>query len=305
MKKFNLLLAGVTFLSAFNAWAISDSDLQAKMRKDVEPYIVTLKQPKLFFHWVDASDVAPKGQLDTVLDSREQKFIDYSTTQAKKVFNQRSYNDTDVAGPGFYLAQDPVYSRRYGGQKRFGLIVAKVKPGMRLQLASYLQFFSKEVLRELTSRQCNAFNAVSLIDSADKTCTKIKQLLLGQDLSFIQGRLYNYGSSAPKMTGCNNYDVTSDVINLATKQSNSERQETIVAYNLSLFSEINGYTHKSRMNSKTPVANKILSFLKTASLDRATGTQLISNEQIADNSIPVMNATEMNAFIKANILGCH
>ena len=304
MKGFSFLVAGVTLLSTYNAWALSDADLQAKMRKDVEPYIVTLKQPKIYFHWVDASDVAPKGQLDAVLDSKAQKFIDYSATQSKKVYNQRSEKDADIAGPGFYLAQDPFYTRRYGGQKRFGLIVATIKPGTRLHSASYSQTFSKEVSNELAARQCSARSAVDLIDSAEKNCTPIKKLLLGQD-SFIQGRLYNYGSFASQMTGCSRYDVSSDVVNLSTKQSNSERQDTIVAYNLSLFSEINGYTHKSTMNAKTPVANKILSFLKTASLDKALATQLISNEQMADSSIPVMSAGEMGTFTKTNILGCH
>ncbi|MBY0412927.1 MAG: hypothetical protein K2Q18_02115, partial [Bdellovibrionales bacterium] len=225
-------------------------------------------------------------------------------TQAKKVFNQRSEKDADIAGPGFYLAQDPFYTRRYGGQRRFGLIVATVKPGTRLHSASYSQLFSKEVLGELAARKCDARNAVNLINSANKECTKIKQLLLGQD-SFIQGRLYNYGSSASRMSGCEKFDVSSDVMNLTSKQSNSERQDTIVAYNLSLFSEINGFTHTSTMNSKTPVANKILSFLKTASLDEELKTQLISKEQMADKSIPVMSAAELNAFTKANILGCH
>jgi hypothetical protein len=305
MKSLNLLVAGMTLMTAFNSWAISDADLQAKMRKDVEPYIVTLKKPKLFFHWVDASDVAPKGQIDAVLESRAQKFIDYSETQSKKVFNQRSEKDRDIAGPGFYLAQDPFYTRRYGGQKRFGLIVATIMTGTRLHAASYGQVFSKEVLNELAARQCDATDGVSLIDSTNKNCTKIKQLLLGQDLSFILGRLYNYGSNAPQMTGCNKYDVTSDVLALGSKQALSERQDTIVAYNLNLFSDLNGFTHKSTTNAKTPEANKILSFLKTASLDKMTGTQLISNEQMADKSIPVMSASEMSAFTKANILGCH
>lgn len=303
MKK-SLIFMSVVMASFSSAYAMTDAELQKAMRAEVEPHIFTIKKPRLFFHWVDASDITPKGQYDQAFPSNSTQFTDYVEKEGKKVVNQRSDRDQDIAGPGMYLASDPLVSRDYGGEKRFGLVVGKINTKARVLPGGYNMSFSKEVVSEFEKRGCRIVaNVLQLLDTADANCTKLKQLLVGKDASFIDGRLYSWSSQARYLPGCN-YNAE-DETTINAEDSIFFPLETFVAYNKNLFSEIVGFTHKSSVYAGSSFANNILSYLKTLDANGLSlRLKLISDEQRRDPKIPLMNQTDLANFTKNNIFGC-
>jgi hypothetical protein len=306
MKK-SLIFISALVLSLTSAYAMTDADLQKAMRAEVAPHLFTIKKPRLFFHWVDASDLTPKGQYDLQLAPNSNQFVDYVTKESNKIVNKRSERDQDLAGPGMYLASDPLISRSYGGEKRYGLIVGKINTKARILPGSYELEFSSSLTSEFEARGCTMGpSVIAILDTADVNCTKIKQLLVGKDASFIDGRLYRWGSDADILPGCV-YDSAGDAM-IIGKNGASIAFETLVGYNKNLFSEIVGFTHRSSFTSGASLGNSVLSYLKTLDSrgikNRFTKVNLLSDEQKNDSNIPLMNQTDLESFTKNNIYGC-
>ncbi len=290
-------------VSISSAFAMTDAELQKAMRAEVEPHISIMKKPRLYFHWVDASDLTPKGQYDQVFPSNSPLLADYVTKEGRKVVNQRSESDRDIAGPGMYLAADPLVSRQYGGEKRFGLVVGKINTKARILPASYDMAFTKPLILELEKRGCTASRVLEILDTTDANCTKVKQLLVGKDASFIDGRLYSWATHASFLPGCS-YNPDGETT-IKAEDSDQFLYETFVAYNKNLFSEIVGLTHKSTVSPGSSLANNILSYLKTLDSNGLSNRfKLISDEQRRDSTIPLMNQTDLVNFTKNNIYGC-
>lgn len=304
--KNSIILSSLFLLSFSSSFAMTDLELQKAMRAEIEPKLITLKKPKLFFHWVDASDLTPKGEFDKQFPANASQFSTYVEKQGKKIANQRSDRDHDIAGPGLYLASDPLVSRGYGGEKRYGLIVGQIKTGSRILPNFYDLEFSKNLVLEFEKRGCTAgYGVIDLLDTTDTNCTKIKQLFVGKDASFIDGRLYQWSSQAASLPGCS-YSIEGETTMKKASNGFPVRFETIVAYNKNLFSEIVGFTHKSTANSGSVLANNVLSYLKALDAKgMASRFKLISDEQRVDSKITKMNDSSVISFTKNNIFGCH
>lgn len=284
------------------AFAMTDIELAAAMKKDFSKNLVTVKSPKLFFHWVDASDVTPSGQYNSQFPSDSPNFKAYVQKEGRKVYNKLSPNNRDIAGPGLYLAYDSIVSRHYGGKTSFGLIVGQLKVGARIlpNLLGGLKV-SQTIYDELSYRGCDGMtDYLFLIDSSKTECLKIKQLLVGKDVSFADGRFYAWGER--NRIGCSNYNPSIDIGTSTRVSSDTLKGFTaMVAYNTNLFSKIVGLTHKSKKGSD-PFGNKMLSYLKGMHLSQFGG--LLSKEQMADDSIKPMSESELIKFNQENLIGC-
>lgn len=306
-KKTFLLAAslGVALTTNLSA-AMSDSDLALKMRKEVSPHLITLKKPRLFFHWVDASDITPKGEYDSQFPINSAQFANYVDKQGSKILNKRSDRDNDIAGPGLYMASDPLVSRSYGGEKRYGLVVGLLKTNTKLLAGNLYHFnFSKEVSDEIEKRGCtNLYGLIDLLDTTDANCTKIKQLLVGKNRDLFQGRLYTWSTQARSLPGCQAHNISND-LNFSSKDiRDTQTLDTIVIYSKEAFSEIYGYTHKSSVLANASLGNNILSYLKALPQTSAKFKQL-SEAQYADSKITKMADADLKQFTKKYIHGCN
>ena len=120
MKKNNLSFLVLSSLFCLPAFSMTDAELAHELRKDIDQYIITLKSPKLAFHWVDASDVNPPKQYDVQYPATAPLYRAYVDKAGSAIYNKLSDKAYDIAGPGLYMSSHPSYSRSYGGKKRFG-----------------------------------------------------------------------------------------------------------------------------------------------------------------------------------------
>lgn len=299
MNKIALSLFALTMTA--QAFSMSDSELGVALQKDVQKFMITLKSPKLVFHWVDASDVNPSGQYNTKFPSTASHYKSYVEKQGKKIFNKRNPADRDIAGPGLYLASNPISSRSYGGDKSFGLIVGFIKPGAKLVAGSYGGLnIDQKLVSEISSRGCTETDYIYLLNTTDSACTKVKQLLVGKDVSFADGRIYQWMSN--RVAGCSNINVNRDLNVPKAIAKNGDRFDTFVAYNSNLFAEIYGFTHKSSKSGNNS-GDTILSYLKGLAKE-GFGTNLVSAEQMNDSSIKAMSKDEIEKFSQKFLLGC-
>lgn len=282
--------------------AMTDAQLGTAMRNDINKYMTTLKSQKIIFHWVDASDINPAGQYNTQYPATAAHFKAYVEKQGRRIYNRRSAGDSDIEGPGLYMASDALISRAYGGEKSFGLIVGVLKPGARI-LPSYGGLaISPTISAEITKRGCaESRDYLGLLDTFDATCTKVKQLMVGKDASFADGRIYSWG--AEDVTGCSGRNSTRDVVVPTGVSAGSiSGLETFVVYNPNLFSNIFGYTHKTTASGNA-MADQILSYLKGIE-KMGTYGGLISAKQMSDTSIKAMTPAEVSSFSRKYIVGC-
>jgi hypothetical protein len=284
-----------------HAFSMTDSELGTSMQKDIQKYMITLKSPKMVFHWVDASDVSPQGQYNSKFPSTASHYKAYVDKQGKKIFNKRNPSDRDIAGPGLYLASNPVSSRSYGGEKSFGLIVGVIKPGARLVAGAYggLVIDGKLIL-EINARGCMQADYINILNTTDANCTKVKQLLVGKDVSFAEGRIYQWSSQ--RMAGCSDVKTARDLNVPKSIQNAGLNLDTFVAYNSNMLSDIRGYTHKSS-KSGDALGDSILSYLK-GMVKEGLSTNMVSADQFNDASIKAMTKSEIEKFNQKNILGC-
>lgn len=296
-KLFSLALLSLSL--AAPAWSMTDKELGDALRNDIKKYLVTLKAPKLIFHWVDASDVTPAGQYNSKFATNAPNFRAYVEKQGKKIFNKRSDRDSDIAGPGLYMASDSLVSRDYGGQKSFGLIVGQINPGAKLVMSNASLTINSKLVAEMSKRGCNEADFIYLLDTTDAACTKIKQLLVGRDVSFAEGRIYSW--STRDVIGCSDR-VTGRDLNLPTAASSYSTLDTFVAYSPKMFNEIIGITHKSGLGATT-LAKEVMSYLKGQQL-AGEHSNLLSQEQMKDASIKAMSKDELKKFAQKHILGC-
>lgn len=304
---FNLKLAGVLVTSVLvqlsmpSAHAMTDSELSGAMRNDIKKYLTTVKSPKLIFHWVDSSDINPPGQYNTQYPSIAPHFRDYVAKQGRRVYNRRISGDNDIAGPGLYMAAGPIVSRSYGGQKSFGLIVGLIKPGSKIlgSLNSGLPLHAT-IASEVTKRGCRENDYANIIDTYDAACVKVKQILVGSDISFADGRIYSWSNDT--MDGCKSMNPVRDLVIPTSKVREYEYLNTFVAYNPNLFSAVFGYTHKS-VNSGNQMADAILAYLKGLET-QGLYNGLISKAQMSNPAIKAMGPNDMKKFSQQFILGC-
>lgn len=294
-------LLASTFIPQGHA-AMTDDQLGLAMRNDIKKYMTTLKSQKIIFHWVDASDINPAGQYNTQYPSTAAHFKTYVEKQGRRIYNRRSAGDGDIEGPGLYMASDALISRAYGGEKSFGLIVGVLKPGARI-LPSYGGLaINAAISAEITKRGCaESRDYLGLLDTFDATCTKVKQLMVGKDASFAEGRIYSWGSES--VTGCSGRNSTRDVVVPTGISSGSiSGLETFVVYNPNLFSNIFGYTHKTTASGNA-MADQVLSYLKGIQ-QMGTYANLISAKQMTDATIKAMTPAEVANFSRKYIVGC-
>lgn len=303
--KTTLLFPFVGLFLTSHAFAMSDSELVQKMRKEVQPLMVSVKAPKLVFHWADASDITPQGQFNSVYPANAPHFVSYVEKQGKKVYAKRHPRDRDMAGPGLYMAADPLASRSYGGEKSFGLVVGLVDTRAQLIYQNEMRVFSHPVLQELAHRGCTkAFSVDQLLTTNDSVCTKIKQLFLGQDLSFAVGSMYGWGTRP--LPGCTGRNTTQDLV---MKFKSQLKNDTFVTYSPKMFSEIFGVTHKT-VDGGSVLGKQILSYLKGLqelknSNQFYISLDLLSKEQMANPRIKAMTKAEVERFTKKYTLGCN
>jgi hypothetical protein len=294
-------LITLTSLASAHA-AMTDAELTKEMLSDIKKYYVTIKSPKLIFHWADASDITPRGQYNTAFPSTSTQFKEYVTKQGKRVYNKRSENDRDIEGPGLYLASDPVISRSYGGTKSFGLIVGVVNTGARLLPGHYGGLpISTKIVAEINKRGCVMLDYLNIIDSTDAACTKVKQLLVGKDVTFAEGRLYQWGSSYD-IEGCSDSTPDRDINTNGQDKTLFTSLDTFVGYSANLFTEVYGYTHKTGL-SGSKLADEILSYLKGLQTLNSYNS-LLSAEQMKDKKIKAMTKAEIKKFSQKHIFGC-
>jgi hypothetical protein len=287
--------------------AMSEAQLAQAMRQDIQKYMFTLKTPRLIFHWADASDIVPQGQFKNSFPATYPSFKDYVDKQGSKVFRARSTSDADIEGPGLYLAGSPTSTRHYGGQKSFGLIVGLIKPGAKILNGDADAVISANLQAEISSRGCALNSYTMILDSAgDASCTKIKQILVGQDISFADGRMYNY-SNADLIEGCSHRSPFKDIAAPPSKIRDYEGLDTFVGFSSRLFTEIMGITNKTTV-SHHALSNQILSYLKgiqSLGLNSAYGGAISSPEQLSDSAIKAMSRAEIQKFSQKYILGCN
>lgn len=307
MKLKNLAIAlSLTIASPVFA-AMNDAQLQQAMRQDIQKYMLTLKTPRLLFHWADASDIVPQGQFKNSFPATFGSFKEYVDKQGSKVFRARSTSDADIEGPGLYLAGSPTSTRHYGGQKSFGLIVALIKPGARILNGDSTGAIAPNVQSEINARGCALTSYLDIIDSAgDAKCLKVKQIMIGADIAFADARMYNY-SNADLIEGCSQRNPFRDINAPASKIRDYEGLDTFVAYSSRLFSDVMGITNKTTVSGHA-LSDQVLSYLKglqVNGLNQAYGGAIASPEQLADAKIKPMTKSEIQKFSQKYILGCN
>ncbi|MES2527432.1 MAG: hypothetical protein V4598_10105 [Bdellovibrionota bacterium] len=304
----------LTFAIAFSLTtsafaAMTDAQLAQGMRTDINKYTFTMKTARLVFHWADASDITPQGQFKNSLPAIGPSFPAYVNKQGGKIFRARDVRDGDIEGPGLYLAGSPTSTRSYGGQKSFGLIVGLIRPGSKILNGDGANAIAPNLLAEITARGCQVYdnNYNTILDSAgDAKCLKIKQLLVGSDASFVDGRMYNY-SNTYMIHGCSQRNPYKDIQAPASKIRDFEGLDTFVGYSTKLFSEVMGITNKTTVSNHA-LSNQVLSWLKglqTHNLAQDAGYVISSPEQMADAKIPAMSKAEIAKFSQKYILGCN
>lgn len=290
---------------------MSDAELAQALRKDLDKYIVTLKSPKLAFHWVDASDINPPKQYDVQYPATAAHYRTYVDKAGSAIYNKRNPESYDIAGPGLYMSSHPTYSRQYGGKKRFGLIVGLVKPGTKIftNIPAFngREKISDKLIAELNSRGCGLMNYSDILDvSDDDACTKIKQLLVGKDISFADARLYGWTGNVAS-EGCRNINLIRDVDKRNSKVTDAqiEMLDTFVVYSSRFFSSVYGYTHRSTADGDQ-LSNDILSYLKglQAELVQDVEADILSESQISDPKIKAMTRDQIEKFSQKYIYGC-
>lgn len=294
------LLTSTVLPQAFAA--LSDAQLTLAMRNDIKKYIITVKSPKIIFHWVDASDINPAGQYNTKYPSTAPHFKTYVQKQGARILTKRPAADPDLYGQGLYLASSPTESRSYGGQNSFGLIVGVLRSGARLLAQTGDLPMDANISAEIARRGCGDNGGyIALLDTFDPKCTKIKQQLVGADVSLADGRIYDWGGDQAR--GCASMNPRRDLVAAPGQDAAGlERLQTFVAYNPNLFSSVFGYTHKTSV-SGNGMADQILSYLKGLQT-LGVYDNLISKDQMKDASIKAMSDAEVRKFSVANILGC-
>ncbi len=306
LKHLSLSLALTLATPAFAA--MSDAQLAQGMRADIAKYIITLKTPRLIFHWADASDIVPAGQFNASVPASGPSFRAYVDKQGSKIFRARDPRDYDIEGPGLYLATNPMSTRSYGGQKSFGLIVALVRPGAKILNGDGSDVIATNLQAEIKARGCptNTDYTYILDAAGDAKCTKIKQLLVGSDISFADGRLYNY-SNTYLIEGCSKRSPYKDIAAPASKIRDYEGLDTFVGYSSRLFSEVMGITNKTKISGHA-LSDQILSYLKglqVAGLASEAGMPISSPEQLADAAIKPMSKADIAKFSQKYIMGCN
>jgi hypothetical protein len=285
---------------------MSDAELTHELRKDIDQYIISLKSPKLAFHWVDASDVNPPKQYNVPYPATAPHFKSYVDKAGSAIYNKLSEKAYDIAGPGLYMSSHPSYSRSYGGKKTFGLIVGLVKPGAKI----FVNFgyggekINSKLLKEIESRDCGVISYSDLLDSSDLACTKVKQLLVGKDIAFADARLYGW-TGREISPGCRSINLIRDMQmrNTKTSKSDLENLDTLVVYSSRLFSSVYGYTHLSTLDGDL-LSNQILSYLKGQQLEGLSPERILSESQLADNRIKPMSRGDVEKFSQKYIFGC-
>ena len=302
LTSFALFLSFST--SAFAA--MTDAQLAQSMRAELGKSLVTVKAPKLIFHWVDASDIMPAGQFNASLPAVGANFNAYVDKQGSKIFRARSGKDYDIEGPGLYLASDPLSTRGYGGQKSFGLIVGVLRPGAKIVPGDRSLDISAAIASEIKTRGCDLSTYNELLDVADSPkCTKIKQLLVGSDISFADARIYSYGTG--QIEGCSSRNPFKELAVPSTRARDYEGNDTFVAYSSRAFSEIMGFTHKTTV-SKHALSNEVLSYLKglqANNLIQYAQYSVVSAEQLANPAIKAMSKADIAKFSQKHIMGCN
>lgn len=306
--KTSILLPLASLFLMTNAMALNDAEFVQKMKKEFLPLMASLKSPKLVFHWADASDITPQGQYNSTYPANAPHFANYVDKQGKKIFAKRDPRDRDIAGPGLYMATDPLASRDYGGQKSFGLIVGVISPRAQLIYQNSTVNISQSLLQEFNRRGCkNVFDIDDLLATNDGSCTKIKQLLFGRDISFAEGSMYSW--STRPMIGCRNRDNISKTRDLIMKIRPNFINDTFVAYSPKMFSEILGVTHKT-IDGGSSLGKQVLSYLKGIQELKKSNQlhysyDLLSKEQMANPKIQAMTKAEVENFNKKYVFGCN
>jgi hypothetical protein len=232
-------------------------------------------------------------------------FQAYVNNQGSKIFRARKNGDADIEGPGLYLASDPASTRHYGGQKSFGLIVGRIKVGAKIFNGDSTGAIAANILAEVNARGCSTYGSYQeILDSTDSKCTKVKQLLVGTDISFADGRMYQYGGSL--IHGCSQRNSYKDIAVPAAKQRELNGLDTFVAFHSRLFTEVIGITNKTKM-SGSPLATQVLSYLKGLQANGLNDGSypLVSDEQLKDAKIPAMSKADVAKFSQKYILGCN
>ena len=291
IKLFKLLSLSSLMLSTQAVLAMNDSELAQAMNQDIAKYMSVVKAPKLLFHWVDASDINPKGEYNKRYEATAAHYTEYVTKQGRRIYNNRRSGDSDIEGPGLYMASDPLVSRSYGGQRSYGLIVGVLRVGAKVLTGSGVNLsIAPHIKNEISKRGCVAYSYESILDTFDKTCAKIKKLLVAKDASFANGRIYSWGSN--HVTGCSQRRLERDIKFPAAMSSYSE-PETFVVYNSELFSKIYGFTSLSQ---------EILSYLK--GLELTSGKEILPDLQMDNPAILAKSAGQVSKFSLDKILGC-
>ncbi len=304
IKSFSLALA-LTVTSPVFA-AMSDAQLVQAMRADFNKYLVTFKTPKIIFHWTDASDITPMGQFNESHPGTAPSFKAFVDKQGAKVFRARDGRDSDIEGPGLYLASDPLSTRHYGGQRSFGLIVGLIKPGAKIMPGGYMTTMSTAVQLEVEKRGCTVSTYAELLDVADdKRCTKMKQLFVGNTVEFADARFYSYGGS--NVEGCRQRSPYKELNVSSSKLRDYEGLDTFVVFSSRTFSEVLGITHRTKTGSHA-FTNEVLSYLKGLQVNKLTNYAsfpIVSQEQLNDSGIKAMSKADIAKFSQKYILGCN
>lgn len=301
MFKLSLKALGLlVFLTPVAQAQMSDAQMGQAMRTDIAKYMATITAPKMIFHWVDASDINPPGQYNTQYPATAPHYREYVQKQGRRIYNRRSVSDADIAGPGLYMAADPLVSRGYGGDRRFGLIVGVMRAGARVLVGGGVELLmARAITSEVSRRGCRAVDYASLLDTTEAECTKVKQILVGTDVSFAEGRIYQWASQP--VHGCQHRDFLRDIrYPVGTRGG---MQDTFVVYNPNLFTAVYGYTHRSAPIGHA-MADSILSYMKSYDMSGAFVKPLSSDEQRSNSAIRTLTPRQIEAFSQQHIFGC-
>ena len=143
-----------------------------------------------------------------------------------------------------------------------------------------------------------------LLDSSDAGCTKVKQLLVGKDISFADARLYGW-TGREAAPGCKSINLIRDMDKRNSKVSKAdlENLDTFVVYSSRLFSSVYGYTHRSTVDGDA-FSNEILRYLKGQDVEGLAVGKILADSQIADSKIKPMSRLEVEKFSQKYIFGC-
>ena len=199
------------------------------------------------------------------------------------------------------MAADPKVSRAYGAERSFGLVVGVLEPKAKILLTAEGVRMSSQVVQEVRARGCAHVDTyIDLLETYDPACTKVKQVLVGKDISFMDARFYSWSSTL--MPGCSRKSPSSQRTRVASGERDQDYLDTMVIYHSRVFSKVFGYTHKSTLSGNS-MADSILSYLKGLQVHGAADN-MVSAEQLRDTGIKAMSLSEIRAFSQKFILGC-